>query len=46
MLILKRLAVWLPETLLEVLLLGLALIGLVGYDQHAFGKSWGFTSVG
>jgi len=39
MLILKRLAVWLAETSLEVLLLGLALITLFGHDQHAFGRS-------
>jgi heme/copper-type cytochrome/quinol oxidase subunit 4 len=39
MLILKRLAVWLGETSLEVLLLGLALIVLFGQDQHAFIKS-------
>jgi hypothetical protein len=41
MLILKRLAVWFVETSLEALLLGLALIGLFGYDQHAFGRSIG-----
>jgi hypothetical protein len=39
MLILKRLAVWLGETSLEVLLLGLVLIALFGHDQHAFGRS-------
>ena len=39
MLILKRLAIWFLETFSEVLLLGLALIVLFGYDQHAFGKS-------
>jgi hypothetical protein len=39
MLILKRLAVWLAETCLEVLLLGLALIALFGHDQNAFGRS-------
>lgn len=41
MLILKRLIVWLFETCLEATLLGLALIGLFGYDQHGFGKSLG-----
>jgi hypothetical protein len=39
MLILKKLAVWFAETSLEVLLLGLALIALFGYNQHAFGRS-------
>lgn len=39
MLILKRLAVWLGETSLEVLLLGLVLLALFGHDQHAVGKS-------
>jgi hypothetical protein len=39
MLIVMRLAIWLVETLLAALLLGLTLIGLFGYDQHAFGKS-------
>ena len=39
MLILKRLAVWLGETSVEVLLLGLAIIALFGHDQHAFGRS-------
>ena len=37
--LIKRLAVWLLETSLEVLLMGLALIALLGYDQHAFGRS-------
>jgi hypothetical protein len=46
MLILKRLLVWFIETLLEVLLLGLALVGLVGYDPHAFVKSLGFYVTG
>ena len=41
MLILKRLMVWFVETLFEAILLGLALIKLFGYDQHAFGKSLG-----
>lgn len=41
MLILKRLAVWFVETSFEALLLGLALIGLFGYDKHAFGRSLG-----
>jgi hypothetical protein len=35
----KRLVVWLVETSLEVLLLGLALVALFGHDQHAFGRS-------
>jgi len=39
MLILQRLAVWFAETSLEALLLGLALIALFGYDQHAFFRS-------
>jgi hypothetical protein len=39
MLTLKRLAVWFAETSAEVLLLGLALIALFGYDQHAFFRS-------
>ena len=38
MLIIKRLAVWLLEMLLEALLLGLLLISLFGYDPHAFTK--------
>ena len=38
MLILKRLAVWLLETLCETLLLGLFLTVFFGFDQHAFGK--------
>ena len=37
--ILKRLIVWFVETIFEAMLLALALIGLFGYDQHAFGKS-------
>src|SRR5258708_28161445 len=41
MLILKRLIVWFVETFCEAMLLGLALIGLFGYDQNAFGKSLG-----
>jgi hypothetical protein len=41
MLILKRLIVWFVETFCEAMLLGLALIGLFGYDQHAFGRSFG-----
>jgi uncharacterized protein involved in response to NO len=35
-------AVWFIETSSEALLLGFSLIGLFGYDQHAFGKSLGF----
>ena len=46
MLILRRLSVWFGETLLEALLLGLALVGLFGYDQHAFGKSLEFYVTG
>ena len=38
-LILKRLTVWFVEILFEAMLLGLALAGLFGYDQNAFGKS-------
>src|SRR3954452_5495606 len=41
MLILKRLVVWFVETSSEAVLLGLALIGFFGYDQHAFGRSFG-----
>lgn len=41
MLILKRLAIWFSETSLEALLLGLALVGLFGFDQHAFARSLG-----
>ena len=37
--IVKHLAVWLLETSLEVLLMGLALIALLGHDQHAFVRS-------
>jgi len=36
-LILTRLVVWLLETSLQALLLGLFLIVLHGYDEHAFG---------
>lgn len=43
MLILKRLSVWFVETGFEVLLLGLAIIGMFGYDQHDFGKSLGLA---
>lgn len=42
----KRLVVWFSETLLEAVLLGLALVGLFGYDQHAFVKSLGFYITG
>ena len=34
----KRIAVWLIETVSEVLLLGLVLALLLGHDQHAFLK--------
>src|ERR1700734_3128584 len=37
--LIKRLAIWLLETSSEVLLMGLALIALLGHDQHAFGRS-------
>jgi hypothetical protein len=43
MLIVKRLIVWFVETFCEAMLLGLVLIGLFGYDQHAFGKSFAFS---
>lgn len=36
MLTIKRLAVWFLETSSELLLLGLVLAILLGYDQHAF----------
>src|ERR1700743_3086659 len=36
----KRLIVWAGETILEALLLGLALIALFGYDQHEFARSF------
>ena len=42
MLILKRLSIWLVETCFEVLLLGLALLAMFGYDQGAFVKGLGF----
>jgi drug/metabolite transporter (DMT)-like permease len=38
MLILKRLSVWVTETVLQVLLFAVLLIALFGYDPHAFGK--------
>jgi|ERR1700690_1153200 len=41
MLVLRRLTIWLLETFLELWALGLTLICLFGYDQHAFGKSLG-----
>jgi hypothetical protein len=41
--LLKRLIVWFIETFFEAMLLGLALIGLFGYDQQAFGKSFAFS---
>ena len=43
MLILKRLSIWLLETVCEALALGLAIIGMFGYDQNGFGKSFGFA---
>jgi hypothetical protein len=42
MLILKRLLIWFVETCFEVLLLGLALLAMFGYDQGAFVKGLGF----
>jgi hypothetical protein len=39
MLILKRLTIWAAEIISQAMMLGLLLIGLHGYDQHAFGKS-------
>lgn len=39
MLILKRLIIWAAEVITQATMLGLILIGLHGYDQHAFGKS-------
>lgn len=41
MLVVKRLTIWLVETFLQAVLLGLVLTGLFGYDRHAFGKSLG-----
>jgi|SRR5271165_985634 len=41
MLILKRLAIWFIEISFEALLLGLALVGLFGFDQHGFARSLG-----
>jgi len=37
--LIKRLAVWLLETSLEVLLLGTVLMALFGHNPHAVGKS-------
>jgi hypothetical protein len=36
--LLKRLAIWAAEIISQAVLIGLLLIGLFGYDQHAFGK--------
>lgn len=36
-LVLKRMLIWLCESCLELVLLGLALIGLFGYEKHSFG---------
>ena len=38
MLILKRLSIWLLETALEALLLGVALSSLLGVTQHAYAR--------
>ena len=38
MLILKRLVIWLVETSLEALLLGVVLVSLLGDNQHAYIK--------
>jgi hypothetical protein len=38
----KRLSVWFIETCFEVLLLGLALLAMFGYDKGAFAKGLGF----
>jgi len=38
--ILKRLAVWVGEISLEASVIGLLLIGLLGYDRNAFGRGW------
>lgn len=46
MLIFKRLTVWLLETFFEIWLLGLAIVGLFGYDAHAFGRSLEFYACG
>jgi len=46
MLILKRLTIWLFKTCFGAGLLGLALIGLFGYDQHAFARSLGLLVSG
>jgi hypothetical protein len=42
----KRLVVWLIETLSEALLLGTVLIALLGYDQKAFFKDLSVYSSG
>jgi hypothetical protein len=36
--LLKRLTIWAAEMVSQAVLIGLLLIGLFGYDQHAFGK--------
>ena len=38
LMVVKRLTVWLLETSMGILLLGLLLIVLFGHDQHAFGR--------
>jgi len=45
MLILKRLAIWFLETLLEALFLAVVLVSLFGCDQHAYGKCIGVSFV-
>lgn len=36
--LLKRLTIWAAEIISQAVLIGLLLIGLFGYDQHAFGR--------
>ena len=36
--LLKRLTIWAAEIISQAVLVGLLLIGLFGYEQHAFGK--------
>jgi hypothetical protein len=43
---LKRLTIWAAEIISQAVLIGLLLIGLFGYDQHAFGKELlGYTGL-
>jgi hypothetical protein len=39
MLILKQLTIWGAEIISQAVLIALLLIGLFGYDQHAFGRA-------